>query len=37
MLGYLPVIFFGAAVPGPLRAVAITMWPLLYPGPRRAR
>ena len=31
MLGYLPVIFFGAAVPGPFRAVAVAMWPLLYP------
>ncbi len=31
VLGYLPVIFFGAAVPGPMRAVAITMWTQLYP------
>lgn len=31
MLGYLPIIFFGAAVPGPFRAVAVAMWPLLYP------
>ena len=31
MLGYLPVIFFGAAVPGPFRAVAITLWTLLFP------
>jgi hypothetical protein len=31
MLGYLPVIFFGAAVPGPFRAVAITMWTELFP------
>jgi hypothetical protein len=31
MLGYLPVIFFGAAVPGPFRAVAITMWAQLFP------
>lgn len=31
LLGYLPVIFFGAAVPGPFRAVAVAMWPLLYP------
>jgi hypothetical protein len=31
MLGYLPVIFFGAAVPGPFRAVAITLWTQLYP------
>jgi hypothetical protein len=32
MLGYLPVIFFGAAVPGPFRAVAISMWVILFPG-----
>jgi len=32
MLGYLPVIFFGAAVPGPFRAVAITLWTVLFPG-----
>ena len=31
MLGYLPIIFFGAAMPGPFRAVAVAMWPLLYP------
>lgn len=31
ILGYLPVIFFGAAVPGPMRAVAITMWTSLFP------
>jgi uncharacterized protein YbjT (DUF2867 family) len=31
MLGYLPVIFFGAAVPGPFRAVAITLWTVLFP------
>lgn len=31
LLGYLPIIFFGAAVPGPFRAVAVAMWPLLYP------
>jgi hypothetical protein len=31
MLAFLPVIFFGAAVPGPFRAVAITMWTWLYP------
>ncbi len=29
MLGLLPVIFFGASVPGPFRAVAVTMWVLL--------
>lgn len=32
MFGYLPVIFFGAAVPGPMRAVAITLWVVLFPG-----
>jgi hypothetical protein len=31
MLGYLPVIFFGAAVPGPFRAVAIALWSIIYP------
>ena len=31
MLGYLPVIFFGAAIPGPFRAVAIAMWTQLFP------
>ncbi len=31
MLAFLPVIFFGAAVPGPFRAVAITLWAWLYP------
>lgn len=31
IFGYLPVIFFGAAVPGPMRAVAITMWTQLFP------
>jgi len=31
MLGYLPVIFFGTLVPGPFRAVAITMWSILLP------
>jgi len=31
MLGVLPLIFFGAATPGPLRAVAISMWVLLFP------
>jgi hypothetical protein len=31
MLGYLPVIFFGAGVPGPMRAVAITLWVVLLP------
>lgn len=31
MLGLLPVIFFGAGVPGPMRAVAITLWVVLLP------
>jgi hypothetical protein len=31
MLGYLPVIFFGAAVPGPFRTVAISLWVTLFP------
>lgn len=31
MLGLLPVIFFGASVPGPFRAVAISMWVILVP------
>lgn len=31
MLGVLPLIFFGAATPTPLRAVAISMWVLLFP------
>ena len=31
MLGYLPIIFFGAAVPGPFRVVAITLWTELFP------
>jgi hypothetical protein len=32
MLGYLPIIFFGAATPGPMRSVAISLWVLLFPG-----
>jgi hypothetical protein len=32
MLGYLPVIFFGAATPGPMRSVAIVLWVVLFPG-----
>ena len=32
MLGYLPVIFFGASTPGPMRSVAITLWVVLFPG-----
>jgi hypothetical protein len=31
MLGYLPVIFFGAATPGPMHSVAIVLWVLLFP------
>ena len=31
MLGYLPVIFFGAAIPGPMHSVAILFWVLLFP------
>jgi len=31
VLSYLPVVFFGAAVPGPMRAVAITLWTVLVP------
>ncbi len=31
MLGYLPVIFAGAAFPGPMRSVAITLWVTLFP------
>src|SRR5262249_3727617 len=31
MLGYLPVIFFGAATPGPMRSVAILLWVVLFP------
>lgn len=31
MLGYLPIVFFGAGVPGPMRAVAITLWVILLP------
>jgi len=37
MLGYLPVIFFGAATPGPMRSVAITLWVLLFPDQDPAR
>ncbi len=32
LLGYLPVIFFAAAVPTPMRAAAITSWVVLFPG-----
>lgn len=31
MLSILPVIFFGTFVPGPFRAVAVSLWPALYP------
>jgi hypothetical protein len=31
MLSFLPVIFFGTLVPGPFRAVAVAMWPTLFP------
>ena len=31
MLGYLPVIFFAASVPTPMRAAAITLWVVLFP------
>lgn len=31
MLGYLPVIFFGAAMPGPMHSVAIVLWVVLFP------
>jgi hypothetical protein len=31
MLGILPVVFFGAAVPGPMHSVAILFWVLLFP------
>ncbi len=31
MLGYVPVVFFGAATPGPMRSVAIALWVTLFP------
>jgi hypothetical protein len=31
MFGYLPVIFAGAAAPGPMRSVAIVLWVTLFP------
>jgi hypothetical protein len=31
MLAYVPVVFFGAAVPGPMHSVAIVFWVLLFP------
>ena len=30
MLGYVPVVFFGAAFPTPMRAVAVTLWVHLF-------
>ena len=31
MAGYLPVVFFGAAAPGPMHGLAIAFWVLLFP------
>ncbi len=31
MLGYTPVVFFGATTPGPMRSVAILLWVILFP------
>ena len=31
MLGILPVVLLGAVVPGPMRAVAVVLWVLLFP------
>lgn len=31
LLGYLPIIFFAAAIPTPMRAAAITFWVILFP------
>ncbi|MEM1436179.1 MAG: hypothetical protein AAGG11_19145 [Pseudomonadota bacterium] len=31
MMGFLPVIFFSTLIPGPFRAVAVTLWPTLFP------
>ena len=31
VLGYLPVIFFGAAMPLPMRSIAIVLWVILFP------
>lgn len=31
LLGYLPVVFFAASVPTPMRAAAITLWVVLFP------
>ena len=31
LLGYLPIIFFAATIPTPMRAAAITFWVILFP------
>jgi hypothetical protein len=31
MVGYLPVIFYAAAMPGPMHSVAIVLWVILFP------
>lgn len=31
MLTYFPLVVFGTLIPGPFRAVAVTMWPTLFP------
>jgi hypothetical protein len=31
MMGYVPVVFFGASLPGPMHSVAILFWVLLFP------
>src|SRR6516164_5974713 len=31
MLSYVPVVFFGASLPGPMHSVAIVFWVLLFP------
>jgi len=31
LLGYLPIIFFAATIPTPMRAAAITLWVVLFP------
>jgi hypothetical protein len=31
MMGYVPVVFFGASLPGPMHSVAIVFWVLLFP------
>ena len=32
LMGYLPIIFFAATVPTPMRAAAIALWVVLFPG-----